>query len=96
MTPLRKEPLLSSEELMQSFLSSVAANRGGAREGWLAREALQSIIRLVRAEQLCNIRRSVGKLVPESLMAKPVKRQRSRRNSRRQPGQTQLAFGRDE
>lgn len=88
--------LPSSEELMQTFLRAMARNAGGTREGWLAREALHSIARLMRAEQLCEIRRSVNKLVPESLLPVPVKRPKSRRNPRRQPGQTQLAFGRDE
>lgn len=81
---------------MQCFLRATSNNRGTAREGWLAREALQSIVRLVRAEQLCDIRRSVSKLVPESLLVTPVRRGKSRRNSRSQPGQTQLAFGREE
>lgn len=81
---------------MQSFLGAIAAKGKSEREGWFAREAMHSIVRLVRVEQLRDIHRSVGKLVPEALLIKPVKRPKSRRNPRRQPGQTQLAFGRDE
>ncbi len=64
------------------------------RADWLAREALQSIMRLVRAEQLVEIRQSVNRLVPASIRPHSVKR--SRRDQRNPPGQTQLAFGRED
>ncbi len=96
MTYYSADRIPSSEELMQNFLRAMSRSSGSARERWLAREALHSIARLVRAEQLCEIRRSVNKLVPESLMPTQVKRAKPRRGQRRQPGQTQLAFGRDD
>jgi hypothetical protein len=90
--------LPSSEDLMDEFLCASAHMNGrrSLREEWFAREALQSIMRLVRSEQLLEIRRSVNRLVPASFVSLSVKRARSRRNQRRQPGQTQLAFGRED
>lgn len=88
--------LLNSEDLIKEFLQSSVRGQGSLRESWLAREALQSIMRLVRAEQLLEIRRSVNRLVPVSVRHPSVKRQRSRRNQRKHPGQIQLAFGRED
>ncbi len=90
--------LPSSEDLMDEFLCASAQMNGsrGLREEWLAREALRSIMRLVRTEQLLEIRRSVNRLLPASVGSLSVKRARPRRNQRRQPGQTQLAFGRED
>jgi len=86
----------SSDDLLDEFLCASARSDGSLREAWLAREALQSIMRLVRAEQLLDIRRSVNRLVPASVRPQSVKRPRTRRNQRKQPGQTQLAFGRED
>ncbi len=90
------DPALASEKLMASFLDSVSSGSRGAREAWLAREAMLSLMRLARSEQLLAIRRSVDKLVPESLVAGCVKRPKGKRGTRKQPGQTQLVFGRDD
>lgn len=87
-------PLLNSADLMEEFLCASQRGNVSLRENWLAREALQSIIRLVRVEQMLEIRRSVNRLVPSSMRAQSLRR--VRRNQRRHPGQTQLAFGRDE
>ncbi len=86
----------SSDDLMEEFLCASARAGDGLREAWLAREALQSILRLTRSEQLLEIRRSVNRLVPASVWPQSVKRPRTRRNQRKQPGQTQLAFGRED
>ncbi len=86
----------SSDDLMDEFLCASARAGDSLREAWLAREALQSIIRLSRAEQLLEIRRSVNRLVPASVRPQSVKRPRTRRNQRKQPGQTQFAFGRED
>lgn len=85
-----------SDDLMEEFLAASVRGGIGLRETWLAREALQSIMRLVRTEQLLDIRRSVIRLVPTSIRQPSVKRPRSRRHQRKQPGQTQLAFGRED
>ncbi len=86
----------TSDDLMDEFLSASARGGASLREAWLAREALQSIMRVIRAEQLLEIRRSVNRLVPASLRSPSMKRPRTRRNQRKQPGQTQLAFGRED
>jgi hypothetical protein len=86
----------SSDDLMDEFLCASARAGDSLREAWLAREALQSIIRLSRAEQLLEIRRSVNRLVPASVRPQSVKRPRTRRNQRKQPGQSQFAFGRED
>ncbi len=88
--------ILNSEDLIEEFLCTAARGHGSLRETWLAREALQSIVRLVRAEQLLEIRNSVNRLVPASIRPPSVKRTRTRRNQRKQPGQTQFAFGRED
>ncbi len=85
-----------SDDLMDELLCASARGGDSLREAWLAREALQSIMRLVRAEQLLEIRHSVNRLVPASMRPQSVKRPRTRRNQRKQPGQTQFAFGRED
>lgn len=86
---------MASENLMESFLDSMTPGSRSAREAWLARESMLSLMRLARSEQMLEIRRSVDKLVPERLRVEPVKRPKGKRGARKQPGQTQLAFGRD-
>ncbi len=86
----------NSSDLMDQFLCASQRNSGSLRETWLARETLRSIIRLVRSEQLLEIRQTVNRLVPASLRPQNIKRARTRRNPRKQPGQTQLAFGRED
>ncbi len=88
--------LMNSEDLLEEFLCASVSSQGSLRENWLAREALQSIMRLVRAEQLLEIRRSVNRLVPASVRPQSVKRPRTGRHQRKHPGQTQLAFGRED
>lgn len=85
-----------SSELMEDFLCATQRGGDSLREVWLAREALRSIIRLVRSEQLLEIRQTMHRLVPASLRPQPIKRTRSNRQRGKQPGQAQLAFGRDD
>lgn len=85
----------TSIELMEDFLRSSANSGRSTREAYLAREALQGILRLARSEQLLEIRRSVEKLVPASVRPQPVKRSKPRRTPRAQPGQKQFVFGRE-
>ncbi len=84
-----------SVELMEVFLSASARSGNSAREAYLARETLQGLLRLVRSEQLLEIRRSVQKLVPSPVAAQPVRRTRAKRSPRAQPGQKQFVFGRE-
>lgn len=85
-----------SETLMDSFLQSTLHSSGSEREAWYARETMLSLMRLARSEQLLDIRCSVRKLLPESSTAMATKRATSRRTAIKQPGQKQLAFGRED
>jgi hypothetical protein len=86
----------TSENLMNTFLHSSTRTGDSAREAWLSRQAMLSIMRLVRSEQLLAIRRSVKQLVPDHLMAKHVKSGSSRRAPGGYPGQSQFVFGSDD
>ena len=88
----------TSENLMNTFLHSSTRTGDSAREVWLSRQAMLSIMRLVRSEQLLAIRRSVKQLVPDHLMAKHVKSGSgsSRRAPGGYPGQSQFVFGSDD
>lgn len=95
MNPLTENALPHSVELMDVFLRAVANSSRTARETYLAREALQSLLRLARSEQLLDIRRSVDKLIPLPIRPQPVKRGKAKRAPRAQPGQRQFVFGRE-
>jgi hypothetical protein len=86
----------TSEALMNTFLHSSARSGDSAREAWIARQAMLSIMRLVRSEQLLAIRCSVKQLVPDHLMANNIKSVRGRRLRGGHPGQTQFVFGSDD
>ncbi len=86
----------TSETLMNTFIHSSTRTGDSAREAWLSRQAMLSIMRLVRSEQLLAIRRSVKQLVPDHLLNKHVKSGRSRRTSGGHPGQSQFVFGSDD
>jgi hypothetical protein len=85
-----------SDILIESFLHARSGNIGTLREAWFARQTMLSLVRLVRSEQLLAIKRSVRKLVPDAAMAASTKLPKTRRSTRKQPGQTQLAFGRED
>lgn len=95
MNPFPANVLPSSAELMEAFLRASAYGGNSSREAYLARESLQGILRLARSEQLLEIRRSVDKLVPISVLPQPVKRSKPKRAPRTQPGQKQFVFGRE-
>jgi hypothetical protein len=86
----------TSETLMNTFLHSSMRKGDSAREAWLARQAMLSIMRLVRSEQLLAIRRSVKQLVPDHLLVRHAKGGRGRRASGGHPGQSQFVFGSDD
>lgn len=85
----------TAEELTEDFLRASANTGNNAREIYLAREAMLSILRLARAEQLLDIRRSVDKLIPASLRTRALQRGKSRRQPPPHPGQTHFVFGRE-
>ena len=86
----------TSETLMNTFLHSSMRKGDSAREAWLSRQAMLSIMRLVRSEQLLAIRRSVKQLVPDHLLANQVRSGRGRRAPGRHSGQSQFVFGSDD
>lgn len=98
--PMKSSPVKhrtpNIEMLTESFLHSMSGRGHSAREAWYARETMLSLIRLVRSEQLMAIKCSVRKLVPDAASMATVKLSKSKRISRRQPGQKQLAFGRED
>lgn len=95
-TNYRFDSSVTSETLMNTFLHSSARSGDSVRETWIARQAMLSIMRLVRSEQLLAIRRSVKQLVPDHLVANHVRSGRGRRTRGGHPGQTQFVFGSDE
>ena len=84
----------SSDSLIEEFLKSLQPAHGGLRQRYLQRQALYSLMRLARSEQLLDIRNSVNRLVPHSLKPQPVKRGRGKRAT--PPGQHKLAFGKQD
>lgn len=95
MNDFPENALPTSVELMESYLQASAQSGSSMREAYFAREALQSLLRLVRSEQLLDIRRSVDKLVPASVRPQHVKRAKTRRSPRPQSGQKHFVFGRE-
>jgi hypothetical protein len=87
---------LTSEILMNTFLRSSAGSSESARERWLARQTMLSLMRLVRSEQLLEIRHSVQKLVPSDLLMRSVRGARHKRAAGGHPGQAQFVFGSDD
>ena len=88
------EPLPRSEDLMNEFLEASVKSQGSARELYLLREAVLSLARLMKSEQLADMRQSVNKLVPASLRPRPVRRGRGRRHPFINSGQSDLLLGR--
>ena len=88
------EPLPRSEDLMNEFLEASVKSQGSARESYLLREAGLSLARLLKSEQLMDMRQSVNKLVPPSMRPRPVRRARGRRRPFIHSGQSDLLLGR--
>lgn len=88
---------LTTKELMEKMLASTGKNPINLREQYLLRETLYSLARLLRSEQLLEIRQNVTRLLPATLRPIPIRRSKGRRNgSMPAPGQINLAFGRQE
>jgi hypothetical protein len=92
----RLDSSATSETLMNTFLYSSMRKGDSAREAWLSRQTMLSIMRLVRSEQLLAIRRSVKQLVPDHLLANHVRSGRGRRAPGGHSGQSQFVFGSDD
>ena len=88
------EALPRSEDLMDECLEASVKNNGGARESYLLRETMLSLVRLLKSEQLVDMRKSVNKLVPPSLRSKPIRRASGRRPPFSHAGQSDLLLGR--
>ncbi len=87
----------TTEELIEKMLASTGENPNNPREQYLLRETLYSLTRLVRSEQLIEIRQSVTRLIPATLRPIHIRRGKGRRNGPSPaPGQINLAFGRQE
>lgn len=84
-----------TEDLMEEFLEASARSGNSARESYLLRETMHSLVRLLKSEQMLEVRQSVRKLVPESFCAKHIQRNKSRRSlASAHPNQAPLLFGR--
>ena len=93
-TDYTDEPLPRSQDLMDEFLESSVRSRGGARESYFLRETMLSLVRLLKSEQLVDMRQNVNKLVPSSLRAQPIRRGRAQRSPFSHTGQSDLLLGR--
>ena len=88
------ESLPRSEDLINEFLDASVKGLGSAREIYLLRETMLSLTRLLKTEQLADMRQSVNKLVPSSLRPRPIRRSRGRRRPFMHSGQSDLLLGR--
>ncbi len=88
------EALPRSEDLMNEFLEASVKSQGSARESYFLREAGLSLARLMKSEQLADMRQSVNKMIPASLRPRPVRRGRGRRRPFIHSGQSDLLLGR--
>ena len=88
------EPLPRSKDLMNEFLDASIKSQGSAREDYFLRETVLSLARLVKSEQLADMRQSINKLIPASLRPRPVRRGRGRRRLFIHSGQSDLLLGR--
>lgn len=93
-TDYTDESLPRSEDLMHEFIEASVKSKGSARESYLLRETMLSLVRLLKSEQLVDMRKSVNKLVPSSLRPRPVRRNSGRRPPLSHAGQSDLLLGR--
>ena len=89
------KPEFTAEELIDELLATTGQHPMSLREQYLLRETLYSLTRLIRAEQLLEIRQSVTRLIPSSLRPMHVHRGKTKRAiTVPASGQKNLAFGR--
>ena len=90
-------PEFTAEELIDELLATTGQHPMSLREQYLLRETLYSLTRLIRSEQLLEIRHSVARLIPASLRPQHIRRGKGKRATTMQaPGQKNLVFGRIE
>ncbi len=88
-------PEFTAEELIDELLATTGQHPMSLREQYLLRETLYSLTRLIRSEQLLEIRQNVARLIPYSLRPMHVRRGRGKRTmAMPASGQKNLAFGR--
>lgn len=89
------KPEITAEELIDELLATTGKHAMSLREQYLLRETLYSLTRLVRSEQMLEIRQSVARLIPASLRPVHIRHAKGKRNSTVLfTGQRNLAFGR--
>ena len=85
----------TAEELIDELLATTGQHPLSLREQYLLRETLYSLTRLIRSEQLLEIRHSVTRLIPASLRPVHVRRGKGKRTMLMPAsGQKNLVFGR--
>lgn len=87
-------PEFTAEELIDELLATTGQHPMSLREQYLLRETLYSLTRLIRSEQLLEIRQNVARLIPDSLRPMHVRRKGKRTIAMPASGQKNLAFGR--
>ena len=88
------ESLPRSDDLINEFLDASVKSQGSAREIYLFRETMLSLTRLLKTEQLADMRQSVNKLIPSSLRPRSIRRSRGHRRPFVHSGQSDLLLGR--
>lgn len=87
----------NAEKLMEELLASTNQHVMSVREQYLLRETLYSLARLAKTEHMLEVKKSVARLIPASLMPQPIRRGKSRRSKLADTiVQGQLVFGRHE
>lgn len=86
----------NTDDLIEDFLEISACLDNSARHNYLRREAMHSLLRLAKSEQLLSIRQSVSKLVPSTLKLTGVQAHKRRRlQAPAQTKQAQFVFGKE-
>ncbi len=89
------KPEFTAEELIDELLATTGQHPMNLREQYLLRETLYSLTRLIRSEQLLEIRQSVSRLIPASLRPIHIRRSKGKRTmTLPASGQKNLVFGR--
>ena len=86
----------NTDDLIEDFLEISAKLDTSARHNYFRREAMHSLLRLAKSEQLLSIRQSVSKLVPSALKLTGVQANKRRRlQAPTQTKQAQFVFGKE-
>ncbi len=84
----------STDILIEDLLNATCGSHANAREKFVFREALLGLVRLAKAEQVLEMRRSLGKLIGNSAFAAAHQKTKSRQRNQGHSGQwpQQLEF----